>query len=163
MLKKEKSQNPENTAAAVTRGVEPLISEMGLELVDVEYVKEGPAWYLRIFVDRPEGIDHDICQEVSHRVGEWLDAKDPIKTNYTLEVSSPGLERPLKKEADFERFKGRKALVTTFAPVEGVKEFSGELMGIADGSVMIKNREAEWRIPFNMVASARLTFDFKTE
>lgn len=163
MLKKDPKVNQAGVASKVAQGIAPLVEAIGLELVDVEIVKEGPRWYLRVYIDRPQGIDLEVCQQVSHLVGEWLDIHDPIKQPYTLEVSSPGLERPLKKVADFERFKGRKVNVTTFAPIDGAKEFSGELVGIEDSAVVLKLKDGERRIPYNMVASSRLAFDLKTE
>jgi ribosome maturation factor RimP len=86
----------------------PIVEELDYELVDLEYKKEGPHWCLKLYIDKPGGITLDDCQEVSQRVGDMLDIKDPIPHNYFLEVSSVGLDRPLKKEEDFVRFKGRK-------------------------------------------------------
>ncbi len=113
------------------------------ELVDVEFIKEGANWYLRIYIDKPGGIAIDDCQLVSEEISEILDRKDPIKQSYFLEVSSPGLERPLKKDSDFERFKGELVEVKVFKPIDGKKVFEGELVGIIDKKIVIKKNENE--------------------
>ena len=139
---------------------EPVIGELGLELVDVEYVKEGPAWFLRLFIDKPEGITHDDCQAVSAKVGHLLDEKDPIPMAYVFEVSSPGIDRPLKNPRDFERFKGNKVRATTFAPIEGRKEFIGELLGLVDDQVLIEIDGKQIALPMQQTAKVRLEADF---
>src|SRR5664279_4772445 len=93
--------------------VEPIVREQGLELVNVEYIREGAHWYLRLYIDKDGGVDMDDCSRVSHMVSEMLDQNNPIPQAYMLEVSSPGLERPLKKEADFVRFQGSLAVSYT--------------------------------------------------
>ena len=92
---------------AVESYLEPIMEEHNFELVDVEYVKEGTNWYLRVFIDKKGGITIDDCELVSKSLEKTLDKEDPIKNSYILEVSSPGLDRPLKKDSDFERYKGR--------------------------------------------------------
>ncbi len=144
----------------VTGMAQPVADSLGLELVDVEYVKEGASWFLRIFIDKPEGITHDDCQAVSERVGEILDNKDPIPQSYILEVSSPGIERPLKKPGDFVKFRGRKVRASTFSPVEGKKEFVGQLEGLADRTVLINVDDKQVAIPLELVARVRLEADF---
>jgi len=134
----------------------PVVQEAGMELVDVEFLKEGGRWYLRIFIDKPEGIDHEDCRLVSERIDRLLDEKDPISQSYTLEVSSPGIERPIKKLEDYNRFKGKMAVITTFAPINGRKKFSGRIMGTRMGDVVIDIDDAELFIPFDQIASARL-------
>ena len=139
---------------------ESVIESLGLELVDVEYVKEGGAWFLRVFIDKAGGITHDDCQEVSVRLSELLDRKDPIPQSYILEVSSPGIERPLNKPGDFERFRGYKVRASTFAPVDGRKEFIGELNGLIDGNVLIHTGGDQVSLPLEQVAKIRLEADF---
>jgi len=134
----------------------PVVQEAGMELVDVEFLKEGGHWYLRIFIDKPEGIDHEDCRFVSERIDRLLDEKDPIPHSYTLEVSSPGIERPIKKLEDYNRFMGKLAVITTFAPVNGRKKFSGRLLGTRMGDVAIDIDGAEFIIPLEQIASARL-------
>src|SRR5665647_974104 len=94
--------------------ITPCVQESGLELVDVEFVKEGGSWYLRIYIDKPGGIGLEDCGRLSQKIDRLLDEKDPIPQSYYLEVSSPGIERPLKKISDYNRFAGELALITTF-------------------------------------------------
>src|SRR5918912_3742208 len=98
--------------------LEPIIAREGFELVEVEWAREGPAWVLRLYVDREGGVTIDHCQELSRTVEPVLDVEDFIEPAYNLEVSSPGVERPLRKPDDFERFAGQRAHVKAFAPVE---------------------------------------------
>ena len=109
---------------------------MELELVDVEFVKEGRDWFLRVYIDTPEGnIDIDQCALVSEKLSEELDRTDPITQNYFLEVSSPGAERPLKKEEDFQKAIGQYVFIKTYEPIDGMKEFEGYLLAYGpDGS-----------------------------
>ena len=139
---------------------EPIIEVLGLELVDIEYLKEGGAWFLRVFIDKPEGITHHDCQAVSERVGKMLDEKDPIPQSYVLEVSSPGIERTLKKPTDFEKFRGYKVRGSTFSPVNGQKEFVGELVGLENGHVVIDVESQSVTLPLEHVARVRLEADF---
>ena len=105
--------------------------------MDVEYVKEGPNWYLRIYIDKPGGITIDDCKIVSEEVSDLLDKEDPIPQRYFLEVSSPGLERPLKKDSDFEKFKGELVEVRLFKAINGKKIYIGELIGLIDNKIVI--------------------------
>ncbi len=104
----------------------PVVEEYGFELVDVEYVKEGGTWYLRSYIDKPGGISIDDCEKVSRRLSDMLDEKDFIADSYIMEVSSPGLGRPLKKEKDFRRSLGREVEVRTYRMIDKSKEFIGE-------------------------------------
>ena len=107
--------------------LEPIVTELGFELVDVEYVKEGGTWYLRAYIDKPGGIAVDDCEAVSRRFSDILDEKDYIADSYVFEVSSPGLTRPLKKEKDYEKSIGRMIEIKLFSPVDKSKEYSGVL------------------------------------
>lgn len=107
--------------------VTPILDENGLELVDIEYVKEGKEWFLRVFIDKDTGVDIEECGIVSEKLSEKLDAIDPIPHNYFLEVSSPGAERPLKKEKDFEKAVGKNIFIKTYEPIDGEKTFEGIL------------------------------------
>ena len=138
----------------------PVVQEAGLELVDVEYVKEGSRWYLRIFIDKPGGIDVEDCRYVSERIDKLLDEKDPIPQSYALEVSSPGLDRPLKKRDDYSRFTGRLANIITYMPIQGEKKFSGRLKGLRGNDVILDINGSELLIPLEHVASARLEVEF---
>ena len=112
--------------ALITALVEPILADTEMTLVDVEYVREKD-WYLRIFIDKPEGVEIDDCQLVSEKLTAVLDEKDPIPDKYFLEVSSPGIDRPLKKDHDFEAAYGTKVDIMFYAPWEGLKSLVGVL------------------------------------
>ena len=122
----------------VTEIVLPIAETFPFELVDTEFLKEGANWYLRVYIDKPGGIAIEDCQAVSEILSDRLDETDPIKQSYILEVSSPGLERPLKKASDFERFKGEQVEVKLFQPINGKKVFEGELLGLIGSKINIK-------------------------
>ena len=127
--------------------VQPIIDTNNFELVDVEYVKESGEYYLRIFVDKEGGISLNECEVVSRALSEILDVKDPIKDNYYLEVSSPGLDRPLKKDKDFVRYQGRDVEIKLYKPLNGSKQLEGELIGLTEDKnikVIIDNEEVEF-------------------
>ena len=139
----------------------PLMKEHQFELVDVESVKEAGTWYLRAYIDKEGGIAVDDCEVISRRLGDWLDEKDFIDESYILEVSSPGLGRPLKKEKDFARSIGKDVDVRLYRQREGQKEFTGRLssydeqtvtLDMEDGSQMVFDRSG--------IALIRLSFDF---
>jgi ribosome maturation factor RimP len=139
----------------------PLVEGEGCELVDVQYRREGGGWILRVFLDKRAGVTLDDCQRVGQQLGDLLDVEDPIEHPYTLEVSSPGLQRPLVSEADFARFAGRLVRVQTEAPVEGQRRFRGRLLGIAGGLVRLEvegGRHVE--IPHAGVARANLVVEW---
>lgn len=115
----------------------PITEEYGFELVDVEYVKEGSTWYLRAYIDKPGGIDINDCEKVSRRLSDLLDEKDYIEDAYILEVSSPGLGRPLKKEKDFKRSMGEEVEIRTYRMIDKQKEFTGVLTGYDADTVTI--------------------------
>lgn len=144
--------------------VAPIILDMDLELVDIEYVKEGKNWFLRVFIDKDNGIDIEECGIVSERLGEKLDELDPIPNNYFLEVSSPGAERPLKKEKDFEKAVGKHVNIKTYEPIDGEKEFEGKLLEFTGDHIKlemkVKTRTKQVEIPFEKVAKARLAIVF---
>ncbi len=131
----------------------------GLSLVELEVNRGRGRLLVRYFIDREEGVTVEDCARVSQAVGRFLDAKDPIEGPYTLEVSSPGLERPLRKEGDFQLFAGRDVKIKTEIPIEGQTNFSGKLLGIIDGSVIVAgDDEKEYRIPHQTIKKARLTY-----
>lgn len=136
------------------------IESIGYELVHLEFIKEYHNWVLRVFIDHPEGIGLDDCEKVSKALSSELDERDPISHNYVLEVSSPGLDRPLKDDRDFERFKGHRIKVKTFAPFEGRKTFDGHLVGLNDGKIVVSFGEEEKQIPRDQVSSVRLVPEF---
>ncbi|NLO97856.1 MAG: ribosome maturation factor RimP [Peptococcaceae bacterium] len=140
--------------------VEPKISELGLELVDIEYVKEGAHWYLRFFIDKEGGVDIDDCAEASQKIGEILDRKNLIPQAYMLEVSSPGIERPLRNREDYEKYKGELVSVYPTKPYQGYSCFTGYLKGIENDNVILEYDGQEVFIPFDLVERAHLTFEF---
>jgi ribosome maturation factor RimP len=139
---------------------------MGLELVDIEYRKEGHGMILRLFIDKPGGIMLDDCANVSRELSELLDVEEIIPTEYNLEVSSPGLNRPLNKPSDYERYAGKIVKVRTYEMVvddagNRRKTFLGQLEGLNDGIVHIRLKEGQSAaIPFDKVAKANLEFEF---
>jgi ribosome maturation factor RimP len=151
--------------AEVVEGmVTPILDEIGLELVDIEYVKEGKDYFLRIYIDKETGVDIEECGIVSERLSEKLDETDPIPHNYFLEVSSPGAERPLKKDKDFEKAIGKNVFIKTYEPIDGEKTFEGILTQF-DGKtvtveIKIKTRKKNIAIPYEKVANARLAVTF---
>lgn len=140
---------------AVAGIAEEFLQGTGLELVDVEYVKEHD-WYLRIFIDKEGGIEIDDCQQLSEKVEEVLDNKDIIQDSYILEVSSPGLDRVLKKDKDFIREKGKKVDVSLYAPIDGEKLIVGVLQGKSDSELILEDRS----IALEKIAQVRLHIDF---
>ncbi|GLB59309.1 ribosome maturation factor RimP [Cytobacillus sp. NCCP-133] len=144
--------------------VTPIVDELHLELVDIEYVKEGKDWFLRVFIDKETGVDIEECGIVSERLSEKLDAADPIPYNYFLEVSSPGAERPLKKDQDFVKAVGKNVFIKTYEPINGEKTFEGVLTQF-DGEIVtvevkVKTRKKNVEIPYEKVANARLAVVF---
>lgn len=141
--------------------LEPIVEEHGFELVDVEYVKEGSTWYLRAYIDKPGGICIDDCEAVSRRLSDILDEKDYIDDAYILEVSSPGLGRPLRKEKDFRRSLGEEVEVRTYRMIEKQKEFIGILKEYDEKTVTIEEDGGNVRIfEKSDIALIRLAFDF---
>ena len=129
----------------------------GLELVDVEYRREGPRQVLRLFIDKPGGVNLEDCQEVSGQVGAQIEVEELVPGSYTLEVSSPGLDRRLTSAADFVRFAGRMARVTTLQPIHGQRRFRGRLEGFSDGEILLRVEQTGLlRIPLEQLAKARL-------
>jgi len=131
--------------------------DQAFELVDVEYVKEGPHRYLRIYMDKEGGITLEDCQKISERVSEPLDKQDFIDEAYFLEVSSPGLDRPLKKEQDYHRFNGENIEVKLYEAMDGEKVYEGELVGFVDDIVeLMTDKNETVKIPKSKIASAKL-------
>lgn len=120
-----------NTAAIAEELAAPILEEMGLQLWDVVYEKEGSGWYLRYYVDKEGGIDINSCEAFSRAISDVLDEADPIDGSYTLEVSSPGIERQLTRDWHFETLMGQQLLVRLIRPVEGVRDFIGTLTDTA--------------------------------
>lgn len=143
---------------------QPFCESNGLELLEVEFVKEGPFRYLRLLIDKEEGVSLDDCQLVSRHLNKKLDEIDPIEENYFLEVSSPGIERELKKDSDFEKYKGKTVQAKLFQPINGEKVIEGILEGIKDKNVLIA-REAQGitEIPKDKISIIKLVVNFEKE
>lgn len=139
----------------------PLMEKYKFELVDVEYVKEAGNWYLRAYIDKEGGISVDDCEIISRQLSDWLDEKDFISESYILEVSSPGLGRPLKKEKDFARSVGSEVELKLYRALNKQKDFTGVLESYDKDTVTIR-MEDETEMVFNRsdLALIRLAFDF---
>lgn len=138
---------------------EEAVELYGYMLVDVELIKEAGNWYLRYYIDKPGGILLDDCQKVSEFISNKLDDIDPIPHSYILEVSSPGIERSLKKDEDFINAMGSQVEIKTFQSLEGKKVFSGELKDFSDNTITISS-EKDYIIPKEKIASAKLKFEW---
>ena len=162
----------------LTALVDPVLSREGYELVDLEWKREPQGWVLRVFIDRDGGVALEHCADVSHLLSPTLDVSNLIPVRYHLEVSSPGLNRPLKKEADFVRFVGHKARVRTRRPirqakgpvrdaasatavVDGRRNFAGTLLGVEEGLVRIDVGDQICQVPVTDVEKAHLVYEFK--
>lgn len=144
----------------------PFLSGKDMELYNVEFVKEGRDWYLRVYIDKVEGAEEkyictDNCEEVSRFLSEKLDEDDPIEQNYYLEVSSPGMDRELYREKDYKRFKGHKVEVKLYQAVGGRKHIEGTLIDMDGDNLFIKDeKEEELTIPMEKVAKTKLAVEF---
>lgn len=136
------------------------VEQNGFEIVDIEYVKEGSNWFLRVYADKEGGIDIDDCGRISEFLSVQLDEKDPITDAYFLEVSSPGAERPLKKTQDFYKAVNSHVFVTSYEPIDGSKEFEGLLQSYDEEVLVIEIGKKKISIPVAKVASARLAIVF---
>ena len=138
---------------------EGLLPTMGLELVEVQFRREGHGWVLRLFIDREEGVTVDHCADVSREVGQFLDVEDLIGHPYHLEVSSPGLERPLKSMRDFKRFVGKKAKIRMHENLGGQKVFVGIISEATEEAIQLDLEEGgKVRVAFDQIGRARLVF-----
>jgi len=152
-----KREDYESKAEAL---VLPILENNNFELVDVEYVKEGSNWFLRYYIDKEGGINIQDCELVSRALSELLDKNDFISEGYNLEVSSPGLGRPLKKEKDYQRSVGKELEIRTYRPINHEKEFYGILKSYDENTVTIENESGEQSFEKKDIALIRLAFDF---
>jgi ribosome maturation factor RimP len=141
------------------RLIEPAVTALGYELVGVEFI-QGKSGLLRVYIDADAGVGVADCQVVSHQVSGILDVEDPIRGQYHLEVSSPGLDRPLFRARDFERYAGQEVTVRLVAPLNGRRNFRGILAGIRDGRVIVQMGEEELEVALDEIDQARLVPDF---
>jgi ribosome maturation factor RimP len=152
----------EGTVERVRSAAQRVTADRGFELVDVEMKRAPGSQLVRLFVDKPGGIGLDDLQSVSEEVSAILDAEDPIDGHYTLEVSSPGLDRPLKTEDDYRRFQGRLARVSSYEPVDGRRQWTGRIVGCEGGIVALELEKGQGvaRVPFAKVSHGRLEVEF---
>ena len=138
----------------------PVVEAHGCELWDVEYVREGSDYFLRLYLDKEGGVDINDCEAISRAVDPILDEKDPIPTSYHFEVCSAGLERALKRPGDFERFMGSPVMVKLYRPYNGMKEIPGLLRGYEDGRVTVEAGKETYTFEKSQVALVRLRVEF---
>ncbi len=150
----EKKSKVEQT---VENCIAHILADTPYEIYDVEYVKEGSEWFLRIYIDKEDGVDLDDCENVTDLINDPLDELDPIKEPYYLEVSSPGVERKLKNNAHFRRVVGEKIYVRFFGPLNGRKEAIGILHEVKEKSIVITVDGDRLEIPFEKIAKANLS------
>lgn len=139
----------------------PIVEEAGCELVDVEYVKEGGSWFLRVYIDKPGGVTLDDCERVSRPLSDIIDEKDPIPNAYYLEVSSPGLERSLKKPRDYEKAVGSMVEIKLYNALNGRKSYVGRLESFDGETISLKMEKDEiCRFQINQIAKAKTKIEF---
>jgi ribosome maturation factor RimP len=160
------AKNKGDICEQVVGFVQPILDSMQLELVEIEFARMGKDAVLRLFIDKEGGVTLDDCAGVSRELSAILDVEEVITVNYTLEVSSPGLDRPLKKIQDYERYAGRLVKIRTYEPFPDDagnkrKTFLGTLAGLVDGAVRITLKEGQTAsIPLDRIAKANLEFEF---
>ena len=147
------------TGDEIQKLIEPTIERLGYELTDLEVRLSGQGGLLRLTIDKPEGIDLDDCEKVSHAVSALLDVEDPVPGNYSLEVSSPGLDRKLTKVEHFQRFEGETLKVTMRFPIEGRRRFRGILKSSDDENIVVEVDGESHSLPLTMIDTARLVPD----
>jgi ribosome maturation factor RimP len=154
-----------DSIAARLQGIaERVAIDHGLELVHVEVAGPDNKPIVRVFIDKPQGVTHDDCSEMSTHLGTILDVEDFIHASYTLEVSSPGLERGLYKRADFERFAGSNAKMKTRQPIDGQRNFRGRLLGLEGDDVIFEDRtNGQVRVPLDLITKANIEVDIDEE
>ena len=153
--------NTVNTAKKVEILLSATAESMNFEIADVEFVKEGQNYYLRVYLDKEGGITIDDCEVFSKAAEKILDKEDPIEQPYIFEVSSPGIDRPLKKERDFEKYSGEIVDIKLYKPFNGSKEYQGTLIGLMDNNIIITDDNGqELKFEKKSVASVRLAVIF---
>ena len=145
----------------VTALIEPILDDMEIELVDIEFLSEQGRWVLRIYVDQSGGITLDACARVSREIDDLIEVKDIFHQGYVLEVSSPGLNRPLKKEKDFEKAVGKKIKIRMVTPLKGQRNFRGSLRSFQDGILCLSVKDDLILLPYGDVEKANLVYDFE--
>lgn len=147
-----------NTVAVVRELAKPIAEELGLEIWDVRFLKEGSQWYLRIFIDKEGGVSIDDCVDFTHAINKPLDEADPIEQAYCLEVSSPGIERELVRDEHFQKSIGKKIMLKTIRPVDGEREFKGILEAFDGAAVTVKVNDESGKV-FTVKETAWIKLD----
>lgn len=145
---------------SLTQLVMPVVEDFGCELIEVQFRRETPGWVLRLVIDREHGVGIDDCARISREVAHLLEVEDPIEQAYTLEVSSPGLDRPLKKEKDFLRCRGEKVKVVVREPIDGQNQWVGLIEGVSRESAVLRTDHGVVEIPYALIKKARLVIEF---
>jgi len=154
------AKEKKNTVAIATELALPIANEMNIKLWDVRFEKEGSTWYLRYFIDKENGINITECENFSRAIDPILDKEDPIEQSYTLEVSSPGVERELTKQWHFDEYVGKQVVVRNIRPVDGIKEYTGVLKGLKDDIITLEIDNKEISVNKSQTAYTRLVDDF---
>jgi len=150
----------ENIISNIKELLEPILFEKRLELFDIEFKSQGQKGVLRVFIDKDEGVTIDDCTVISRELGTLLEVHDVIPGSYTLEISSPGLTRPLKKPSDYIRFKGKTVKIKTIEDIEDKKVFKGKLLDFIDETVSLETNGTNYLIPYNKIEKANLELDY---
>ena len=140
--------------------IEPTLEGNGIELVDVEYKKTGKTWVLRVFIYKNQGVTVYDCQELSREIEDLIEIHELIDGHYVLEVSSPGLDRPLKKAADFLRNKGKRIQIKTYSPINNKKENAGTVIDFVNGTLFLEDKKNILKISLTEIAQAKLIIKF---
>ena len=154
------AKGTKNIASAVSELISPVVTDLGYILWDVEYVKEGARWILRVTLDSENGITIDDCERVHRAIDPVLDEADPIENSYFLEVSSPGVERELRTEAHIAASSGERVEVRLYAPLDGAKSFTGILKGLEEGKIVLETPSGELALERSLVAKIKTVFEF---
>ena len=140
--------------------IKPTLEGNGIELVDVEYKKTGKIWVLRVFIDKNQGVTVYDCQELSREIEDLIEIHELIDDHYVLEVSSPGLDRPLKKDTDFLRNKGKRIQIKTYSPINNKKENVGTVIDFVNGTLFLEDKKDILKISLTEIAQAKLIIKF---
>lgn len=140
---------------------EPVVKGMGFDLIEIEHFPNPKHGVLRLYIDKPEGVVVDDCSNVSRQISALIDVEDPVKGHFNLEVSSPGLDRPLRRLQDFQRFVGSKVSLKTVMPFDGQRNFKGELLEATEDKVVLGIDQEEISMPMNAIEKARIVPEYK--
>ena len=140
--------------------IKPTLEKNGIELVDIEHKKTGKIWVLRVFIDKSQGVTVHDCQELSREIEDLIEIHELIDDHYVLEVSSPGLDRPLKKDTDFLRNKGKRIQIKTYSPINNKKENAGTVIDFVNGTLFLEDKKDILKISLTEIARAKLIIKF---